>query len=528
VIAPAGVGSFARAVTTHYKSSQATSNTTVVLVEPDTAACVKTSLQNDRITTVETGSSIMEGMNCGTISTTAWPILKAGVDKALSISDYESHIAILELQKEGIELGPCGAAPYAALKLLVEHSKIKPDSVVVLFGTEGKRPYDTPLDVSISDPSKLTSTLIQIDSSNPGLSSAGGAGESEIGNYIAAWLEHRGVQVHRLESHPGRPSVVGIVRGSGNGKSIMFNGHIDTVTNAGYKGNALSGLIEDGKIYGRGAVDMKSGVAAAMCALERLIGRGLKGDIILAAVADEEYLSHGTEEVLAAGWVADGAIITEPTELSAVLYHKGFVWFEVNIKGRASHGSLPNLGIDSIVKAGYFLVELDKLKDKLASDTGHAEMGNGSIHAGLIKGGEEPSSYPAETIITIERRTVAGETPERIETELRAILDRLTATVADFAYDLKQTYSRPSFYVEKDDPFIKKCLRNFQDVLGQAPVVHGVGFWADTALILEKGIPCLLFGPSGGGLHAETEWATVESINAVTDALERTALDFCS
>jgi acetylornithine deacetylase/succinyl-diaminopimelate desuccinylase-like protein len=215
---------------------------------------------------------------------------------------------------------------------------LKQDSVVVLLCTEGKREYDIPQDVSVEDPASLTQTLVRINSANPSLGL--GPGEVEIARYITAWLEHRDIESHWIAVTEGRPSVVGVVRGSGaaGGRSLMFNGHIDTVTLAGYDGDPLSGSIRDGKIYGRGTADMKGGIAAAMIALSNIKGRGLglRGDVIFTGVADEEAESIGTEQVLRAGWRSDAAIVNEPTGLDIIHAHKGFVWLEVDIHGLAA------------------------------------------------------------------------------------------------------------------------------------------------------------------------------------------------
>ncbi|KAH6714622.1 tryptophan synthase beta subunit-like PLP-dependent enzyme [Leptodontidium sp. MPI-SDFR-AT-0119] len=434
IVTLVGVGSLAQAIISYSKRSGR--NTRVLAVEPDTAACLWTSLSNGTSTPVKTSSTIMASMNCGTLSTTAWPILKAGVDVSVTVSDIEAHQVVQKLFSLGVEAGPCGAATLAGLQYAASTDlNLTLESIIVLLSIEGARAYTAPLDVTISDPVTLAQALVRIDSTNLGLSKSGGAGETAIAEYITAWLSHRGIETHWLESTRGRPSVVGIIRGIGGGKALMLNGHIDTVTTAGYEGNPLSGVIHGGKIYGRGILDMKAGIAAALIALVAAKEANLRGDIIFAGVADEENLSLGTEEILAAGWTADGAIVMEPTMLDIVLSHKGFVWFKVDIYGRVAYGSLFDIGIDAICKAGYFLVELDKYNKSILD--GKRDY--------LIQGGEEPSSYPAMCTVTIERRTVPGEAEETTLQELRSILERLTNTVPEFTYDIHTTFVRPAF-----------------------------------------------------------------------------------
>ncbi len=374
------------------------------------------------------------------------------------------------------------------------------------------------------DPIALTAELVAIDSVNPSLI-PGAAGESAIANACAAWLERHGFEVHRLESTPGRPSVVGVARGTGGGKSLMLNGHYDTVTLAGYDGDPLEPRIVDGRLHGRGAFDMKSGVAAMMVAAARATATPLAGDVLVCCVADEEHASLGTAEVLTR-FTADAGIVTEPMLLQPCLSHKGFVWLHVTIHGRAAHGSRYDLGIDAIAKAGHFLAALDAWSKHLTSQPGHPRLGPGSIHASIIQGGEEASSYPASCRIAIERRTVPGETAESVIAELTAILGRLETTVEDFRYTLEPGLVRHPFEADPASDIVQSVLRHAEAVLGRQPDIRAEPFWTDASLLDQAGIPCLLFGVSGEGAHAATEWVDIESIHQTTDILTAVIRDF--
>ena len=153
---------------------------------------------------------------------------------------------------------------------------------------------------------------------------------------------------------------------------------------------------------------MKGGVAAALWACAEAAQLGLAGDVVVAAVCDEEFASIGTQAV-AAQVRADAAIVTEPTALELCVAHKGFAWLEIEIAGRAAHGSQPQLGIDAIAKAGRVLTGIEELGRRLAAEPGHALLGPGSVHASLIEGGQELSSYPERCLVQLERRTVPGE-----------------------------------------------------------------------------------------------------------------------
>ncbi|GAB1733152.1 hypothetical protein NU195Hw_g15t1 [Hortaea werneckii] len=373
----------------------------------------------------------------------------------------------------------------------------------------------------------LTQALIHIDSSNPGMEA--GVGETNIARFISKWFEQKGIETHWIEPVPGRPSVVAIVRGNGSGKSLMFNGHLDTVTLTTYDGDALSGDLRDGNICGRGAADMKSGLAAAMVALAAAKETPLRGDVILTAVADEEMESFGTEQVLQAGFRADAAIVAEPTEMAIINSHKGLAIFYVDIEGRAAHGSRPDMGIDAICKAGYFLVEIDRLSNRLQSQEGTRDRLHApNIHAGIIKGGAEVSSYPASCTVSIERRTVAGETLESVQAELSQILDRLSSSVTDFKYNLRTSFFRAPFGISPSHPFVETVATHATKCMGSSPEIHGETYWTDMALLAEAGIPGVIWGPNGYGLHAKTEWVEVESLRKLTDAYKEIVMDFCA
>ncbi|OFI39518.1 acetylornithine deacetylase [Arthrobacter sp. SW1] len=378
----------------------------------------------------------------------------------------------------------------------------------------------------LADPAELLKELVRINSVNPGLV-AGAPGESAIADFTASWLEDHGFVVSRLEDVPGRPSIVGVAKGSGSGRSLMFNGHLDTVTLSGYDGDPLEPRVEDGKMFGRGTFDMKAGIAAILVAAASAATRPHRGDIIVALVADEEYASAGTEEVLR-HFSADAAIVSEPTHEDVVTAHRGFAWFEVAIHGTAAHGSRPDLGVDAIAKAGRFLAGLDDLGKRLASGPRHESLGTGNIHASMIRGGEEISSYPALCEISIERRTIPGENADTVEAELRSILDCIAASDPDFRYTIKRGLERQPFEVGADEAIVQTLLAAAKETIGKDLVLRGEPFWTDAALMQAAGIPGLLFGIDGGGAHAATEWIDLQSLVRVTTALTRATIDFCN
>ncbi len=322
-------------------------------------------------------------------------------------------------------------------------------------------------------PQQLLSDLVAINSINPDLI-PGGGGEAEIAQYIANWAEKAGLEVHLHEPVPGRPNVVVIARGSGGGKSLMLNGHVDTVGVEGMTG-AHQPYVKDGRLYGRGAYDMKAGLAASMLAVKSAKEKRLRGDVILTAVMDEEYAGLGTIDI-PKHYHADAAIVAEFTEMNLILAHKGFVWLDVETIGVAAHGSRPDLGVDAIVKMGAVLVELEKLDKALRSHPTHKWLGSGSLHAALINGGRELSSYPDRCRLSVERRTIPGETPELVEAELQEIIQRLQHSDPSFKAIIRRGLDRAPMETPEDAAIVNVVRGSAEKVLKRTPEFNGRAF----------------------------------------------------
>ncbi len=368
----------------------------------------------------------------------------------------------------------------------------------------------------------LLRELVAIDSINPDLV-LGGAGEGEIARFVAGWLERAGVEVVWDEPVVGRPSVVGIVRGSGGGRSLLLNAHMDTVGVTGMQ-RPHEPLIEGTRLYGRGAYDMKAGLAAIMIAAAEAKKMALRGDVILTAVADEEYASIGTQSIVKQ-WRADAAIVTEPTALQLCVAHKGFLWFEIVTRGTAAHGSRPDLGRDAIIKMGHVLPGLEQLNQALQARPAHYLLGHGSLHASLIQGGQELSSYPEQCTLQVERRTIPGETPELAEAELQDLLEQLRAADATFEATVRTTLQRAPFEVAQDADIVLMVQRHA--ALDSVPEIVGNAAWMDAALLTAAGIPTVVFGPGGAGAHAIVEWADLQQMKQCSAVLVSTIQEFC-
>ncbi len=371
----------------------------------------------------------------------------------------------------------------------------------------------------------LLADLVSIDSTNPDLV-PGAAGEGQVAAFIADWLKRAGLDVQLMESAAGRPNVVAVAHGTGGGRSLLLNGHMDTVS-AGDMVDPHKPRIEDGRMYGRGAYDMKSGLAACMQAIVEAGRHPLRGDVILTAVVDEEYASLGTQEI-ARRVRADAAIVAEFTELQLILAHKGFAWFDIETTGVAAHGSRPDLGVDAIVHMGRILVQLDELDEELRSEAVHPLLGSGSVHASLISGGRELSSYPDHCTLSVERRTLPGESPDDVEAELRSIVRRQQSADPSFHATIRRGLIRSPMELAEDADIARVMQEAATSVLGHPAPVAGVHFWSDAALLADAGIPSLLFGPSGAGAHAVEEWVDLESVRACAEVYLATALHFCN
>jgi acetylornithine deacetylase len=372
---------------------------------------------------------------------------------------------------------------------------------------------------------KLVCELVAIESVNPDLV-AGGSGESNIARFVASWLQDHGLEISIIEPVKGRPSVVGVLRGKGGGPSLMLNAHIDTV-GAGGMERAFEPVVRDGRVYGRGAYDMKASLAAIMVAAREAKKLNLKGDLIITAVADEEVASLGTISLLER-FGADAAIVTEPTELRLCLAHKGFVWLRVETQGVAAHGSRADLGVDAIARMGRILTGVVNLDRRLRAGPGHRLLGRGSIHASLIEGGQEWSTYPARCELKVERRTVPGEDAASCLREVDALIAVARDEDPDLQASAHVVLERAPSEVGAGSAVATAVARAATEIIGRDPEVVGVAYWMDMALTNAAGIPTVAFGPAGGGEHADVEWADLASVEKCVQVYLRAAELLCS
>ena len=376
----------------------------------------------------------------------------------------------------------------------------------------------------MSDAINLLRELISIDSVNPSLV-AGAAGEENVALAVAAHMRDSGLDVVIDDVAPGRQNVIGVLEGRSTGRSLMFCGHSDTVGVEGMD-SPFDPIEHDGRMFGRGSGDMKGGVAAMLAAARTLANEGWdKGRLLVAAVVDEEYMSIGAE-ALVKSWSADAAVITEPTGLKVAIGHKGFSWIEIVTEGRAAHGSRPAEGRDAIMRMGRVLQRLEELTEKLKARAPHPMLGHASLHASIINGGRELSTYPERCVLQLERRNISGELPDVAIREVEEILDSLHQDDREFVASARLMFDRAPYEtpVEHDLP---RRLETAVKHLGHDTCREGMTYWTDAAILGQAGIPTVVFGPGGEGFHAREEFVFVDHVEACRAALILTARDFC-
>ena len=374
----------------------------------------------------------------------------------------------------------------------------------------------------------LTETLIRVDSRNPTLVS-GGPGEAGCAHVLAEVLGGWGFRLEWQEVVNGRANLLARIGTPQAGAPVLlFNGHLDVVGVEGMHHPPFAPVIEGDLLYGRGSCDMKAGIAAMCVAAWQAAQQPIRGEIVVAAVIDEEYESLGTRAMLERGVRADVAVVTEPTRLAICPAHRGFVWLEFVFTGRAAHGSRYDLGIDAIQQAAAVLTALERLQQVVLPTRTHPLLGRASLHASTITGGAGWSTYPEACTLCVERRTVPGETTASVLHEVEMLLADLRRTDPTLSVTVSGSGQLPSD-VALDAPLVRRLSKASAGIRGAAPAIEGLSAWTDAALLNEAGIPAVCFGPGDIALaHAATEYVPLTEIDIATAVLTAFAIDWCS
>ena len=374
-----------------------------------------------------------------------------------------------------------------------------------------------------ADAVEMTRKLVRTPSVNPSLEK-GGTGERAVAELVAAWLAEWGFETVITEVAAGRCNVVSR-RGDGSGPSLLLNGHLDTVGVSGMT-EPFSGAVRDGRLYGRGAADMKSGVACILATAAELASERIPGQLIVALTADEEHASIGMEALVGSGAVADAAVVCEPTGLSVMPAHKGFLWIDAHARGRAAHGSRPDAGVDAIAHMGHLLVAFEEEAGRLRRDTGHDLLGPASLHAGTIRGGSAPSVYPDRCHLVVERRTLPGETAEAVMEEV----ERVVAAARRRCPELDASVSAGLFRAATEVPVSSPLVTGLREACNRAGIpgdVRGMTAWVDACFLNESGTPAVCFGPGSiAQAHTADEWVSVSEVRMCARVLADFARGF--
>lgn len=349
-----------------------------------------------------------------------------------------------------------------------------------------------------------------------------------------------------LEYYPegfrGKPVVVGHFPGTGGGSSLILNGHIEVVTPGPmdlWTSSPWGGGIRDGRMYGRGVIDCKGGVAAAIQAIAAITRAGikLKGNIWIESVYDEEIGGTGTLAAILRGYKADAAIVTEPTHRRIIIARPGIMWLRIIVKGKSAHAARLWEGTNAITKAlkvhekisRYGERRMELVRDPLFADFPiHA-----TFNAGTFKAGGYPSSVPDEAVLEYRIGTLPSENNETVLEEIRSLIHAVAAEdpwLREHQPELSLFgwYGIP-YKLDPQEPIVKCVSDSYEHIYGQLPSLRGATASNDSWLLNSVGkIPTLTFGNNGGNHHQNDEFINLEDYQNLIKILAATILKWCS
>lgn len=390
----------------------------------------------------------------------------------------------------------------------------------------GKDPPNSRVRIPKNSTLGILKRLVRIDSVNPDVGE--GPGEGRIAGELREILESGGLEVKVQELSGDRRNVIGILRGEGGGRSLMLSGHMDTV---GVRNMAIPPFdpkIRNGNLHGRGSCDMKGGLAGMISAATAIAMSGvkLKGDLYVSGVADEEYMSIGTER-LVEKYKTDGAVVGEPTKMRVGIAHRGFLWIEIETWGRSAHGSVPERGHDAIVDMARVIDEIESLKIELNKKR-HPLLGSPKIHTSAVTGGQAWSVVPDYCSLRIERRTLPGEKGEDGLQEMQRIIAKVTSRYPEVRAKAKLNFERPPFQVDRTTD-LARAVTKASHLPAKASSFVGVPYWSDASIFLDRGkTTTVLFGPGDISLaHSPLEYVPVADVEESARIYAETAISFC-
>jgi acetylornithine deacetylase len=371
--------------------------------------------------------------------------------------------------------------------------------------------------------------LVAINSVNPAVGK--GPGELGVSNMLYDRLAPISpLEVQKQHVADDRSNVIAILRGSDAGRSLMLNGHMDTVGVQGMTIDPFRPSVKNGLLHARGACDMKGAIAGIIGAAKALAESEsrLRGDVIFSFVVDEEHLSIGMQK-LVKEYKADAAIVGEPTDMRIATAHKGFLWIEIEVKGRAAHGSVPEKGVDAIVHAVNIVSQLNELQARLKTRS-HPLVGTPKVHTSTIEGGTHWSIVPDRCVLRLERRTIPGETEASAMKEVQQVLHGIKQRNRTFKAKARKVFARPPLETPETAPIVGELRRVVREVTRTNAQVVGVPYWTDAALLAHSGsIPTCIFGPGDIGVaHSPDEYVNVKDVLRAAEIYGKVSQGFCA
>lgn len=341
--------------------------------------------------------------------------------------------------------------------------------------------------------------------------------------------------------YTGSPDVVGVLKGSGGGRSMLLNGHVDVVPAGGndWTDDPWSGKYEDGKVYGRGANDMKGALVAYLMAMKAIkeADISLKGDVLIGSVIGEETGGAGTLSLISRGYRADGAIISEPSDLRVCPVSMGVIWFRVRIRGFMAHAATSYLGVNAISKAAMLIQEIDSYEKRMIRDKKHPLYSHHpspfSINIGIIKGGVFPTSVPDEVLLEARMSFSPDDDIAQVKKELEETIYEAAKKdewLRDHLPEIEwYGFCLNSGSVPMDHPLLGSIVENFKLVKDKEPEIIGTPWGTDAGALIRYGnIPTIVFGPGPGGMaHKADEYIDVDMLQDTTKVIAATILDWC-
>ncbi|MGN1333515.1 MAG: M20 family metallopeptidase [Anaerovoracaceae bacterium] len=359
--------------------------------------------------------------------------------------------------------------------------------------------------------------------------------EKEIAFYVKSFFDKEGIPCKVEVLKGDRYNVTAVLKGTGNGKSLMLSGHLDTVPAYDME-NAFSGTIEDGKVFGRGACDMKGPLAAMMVAMAAIHRSGIKlsGDVYFTGVADEEEKGQGVAHLIENGPYADGVIVGEPTNLKIAPGHKGLEWIEVAFKGKKVHGGRQKEGINAIEMASRFVNKIYEEYVPVLNSREDPVLGAPTINVGTIEGGDQPSTVPDRCVIKLDRRMVPSETIEQVYSELRELGEKLHEEDTRFSCVIRDVFEGSNllphhpFVTEETDPLMISLKKAFtaqekEIVMEPFPAWTDAGFIADNTKS-----SCIVMGPGKLEVaHSVDEYIKISEAYDAAKLYAYCAVEYC-